>query len=163
MDSKNVILAVILSTIVLVGWGTFFAPPTPVEKEIVENEVKKNEDTSSPSIENDQTKNEITRSEAINKTKRIKVENSHIKGSISLEGAVIDDIIFKNYRETLNSENKVVFLNPKNSSKEYFIETGWASGGNEKINLPLDKMAFLFCLFSFISSSLRLLACPKCP
>ena len=39
--------------------------------------------------------------------------------------------------ETLNSENNVTFLNPKNSSQEYFIETGWASGGNEKIKLPL--------------------------
>ena len=58
-------------------------------------------------------------------------------GSLSLEGAFIVDIIFKNYKETLNSENKVTFLNPKNSSKEYFIETGWASGGNEKIKLPL--------------------------
>jgi len=37
----------------------------------------------------------------------------------------------------LNSENRVTFLNPKNSSKEYFIETGWVSGGDEKIKLPL--------------------------
>ena len=28
----------------------------------------------------------------------------------------------------LNGENKVVFLNPKNSSEEYFIETGWGVG-----------------------------------
>ena len=45
----------------------------------------------------------------INNTKRIKVENENIKGSISLQGAIIDDIIFKNYKETLNSENKVIF------------------------------------------------------
>ena len=49
----------------------------------------------------------------INNTKRIKVENANIKGSISLQGAIIDDIIFQNYNETLNGENKVIFLNPK--------------------------------------------------
>ena len=85
-------------------------------------------------------KSEIGRSEIINKTNRIKVENKNIKGSISLEGAIIDDIVFKNYKKTLDSEEKVTFLNPKKSQKEYYIETGWATGGNEKIKLPLSKV-----------------------
>ena len=134
MDFKNVLMAIVLSTLVLVGWGTFFETPI-VEQQTTENQMKKNEDLSSPSIDEDEkeTKNEITRSDTINKTKRVKIENENIRGSLSLQGAIIDDIIFKNYKEALNSENKVIFLNPKNSSKEYFIETGWASGGNEKI------------------------------
>jgi len=138
MDSKNVILAVILSTIVLIFWATFFEPPI-VEQQTPKEQRTKNEETSSPSIsENEkEVKSEIDRNKLINKTNRVKVENENIKGSISLQGAIIDDIIFKNYNETLNGENKVIFLNPKNSSEEYFIETGWASGGNEKIKLPL--------------------------
>ena len=137
MDFRNVLFAIVLSTIVLVGWGTFFETPI-VEQQITENETtKNNEDLSSPSIDENKTKNEITRSDTINNTKRVKIENENIKGSLSLQGAIIDDIIFKNYRETLNSEDKVTFLNPKNSSKEYFIETGWASIGTEKIKLPL--------------------------
>jgi len=140
MDGKNVLLAIVLSTLVLVVWATFFDVPI-VEQQTTENEITKNEDLSSPSIDEDtkEIKSEITRSDTINKTKRVKIENENIKGSLSLEGAIIDDIIFKNYKETLNGENKVSFLNPKNSSKEYFIETGWASGGNEKIKLPLDN------------------------
>jgi len=137
MDGKNVLLAIVLSTVVLIGWATFFEAPI-VEQEAKKNEIAKNEDLSSPSIDEKETKNETTRIDAINKTKRIKVENENIKGSISLQGAIIDDIIFKNYKETLDGENKVVFLNPKNSSEEYFIETGWASGGNENIKLPLN-------------------------
>ena len=138
MDFKNVLLAIVLSTIVLIGWGTFFEAPI-VEQQTNENQITKNEDLSSPSIDEDEkeTKIEITRSNTLNKTKRVKIENENIKGSISLEGAVIDDIIFKNYKETLNGEDPVTFLNPKNSSKEYFIETGWAAGGDEKIKLPL--------------------------
>ena len=137
METRNVLLAVILSTIVLVFWATFFEAPIvqqPEEKQITENQ-----DVSSPSIdeESQEVTSTVTRADIINNTKRIKIENDNIKGSISLEGAIIDDIIFKNYNETLNGENKVVFLNPKNSSKEYFIETGWASGGNENIKLPL--------------------------
>ena len=102
-------MAIVLSTLVLVGWGTFFEAPI-VEQKTTEKQIAKNDDLSSPSIDTEETKSEITRSETINKTNRIKIENENIKGSISLEGAVIDDIIFKNYRETLNSENKVIFF-----------------------------------------------------
>ena len=127
MDFRNVLMAIVLSTIVLIGWATFFEPPI-VEQQTTEKQITKNEDLSSPSIDEGEKeiKNEITRNDVINNTNRIKIENENIKGSISLQGAIIDDIIFKNYKETLNGENKVTFLNPKNSSKEYFIETGWA-------------------------------------
>ena len=138
METRNVLLAIILSTIVLIFWATFFEAPI-VEQPSEDKQITKNEDASSPSIDEGQKNlvTEIKRDELVGVTKRIKVENENIKGSISLQGAIIDDIIFKNYNKTLNTEDKVVFLNPKNSSEEYFIETGWASGGNEKIKLPL--------------------------
>jgi len=137
MDSKNVLIAVILSTIVLIFWSTFFEPP--VVEQSVEKQITKNQDDSSPSIseENKDISNEIKRSDLIDSTKRVKIENENIKGSISLKGAIIDDIFFKNYRENLNEEKRVTFLNPRNSVKEYFVETGWAAGGSENINLPL--------------------------
>ncbi len=138
MDNKNVLLAVLLSTIVLIFWAVFFEPPV-VEQQDINKQTTKNENSSSPSIEKEEPGYEVTRNEAINKTKRIKIENKNIKGSISLQGAIIDDIIFKNYKETLNSDKNVVFLNPKNTSKEYYIETGWALSGDEKVNLPLDN------------------------
>ncbi len=135
MESKNVLLAVIFSSIVLIFWSIFFEPSNINESK----KIAENEDLSSPTISEDkkEIQKELTRNEVINKTGRIKVENENIMGSISLEGAIIDDIIFKNYKENLESETKVTFLNPKGSSREYFIETGWASGGNEEIKLPL--------------------------
>ena len=140
METRNVLLAVILSTIVLVFWGTFFEAPI-VEQEPTEKQITKNQDTTSPSIDGDEKniETEISRDKVISNTNRIKVENNNLKGSISLEGAIIDDIIFKNYNETLNGESKVVFLNPKNSSNEYYVESGWVSGGDEKIKLPLPQ------------------------
>jgi len=138
METRNVLLAVIFSTIVLIVWATFFEPPSNI-KQKSENQITNNIEDTSPSIDEDSKKVEmaVTREEVIKKTKRVKVENENIKGSISLKGAIIDDIFFKNYKEKLDSQNKVVFLNPKDSAKEYYIETGWASGGNEKIKLPL--------------------------
>jgi len=138
MDSKNVLIAIVLSTLVLVFWAAFFEPPVtnnPVN-ESTRNQTQKSD---SPSVETKEIDDAATRDEAINNVNRIKVENQNIKGSISLQGGIIDDIIFKNYKEKLNSENRVAFLNPKNSINEYFIETGWAVGGDQKVSLPLDN------------------------
>ena len=138
MDTKNVLMAIVLSTLVLVFWATFFEPP-PVEKQIVEDQVVKKEESSSPSIEKDKSSKKVTRNEAIDYASRVKIENNNIKGSMSLQGAVIDDIIFKNYNISLDSDEKVIFLNPKSTSKGYYIETGWASNSKEKLKLPLDN------------------------
>ena len=138
MEFRNVLIAIVLSSVVLIVWATFFEAPI-VKQEPAKSTITKNEDLSSPSINEEETKieNEITRNDVINNTKRINIENENIKGSISLEGAIIDDILFKNYKEELGGQENVTFLNPRNSSKEYFIETGWASSGNENIKLPL--------------------------
>ena len=136
MESKNVILAVLLSSIVLIFWAVFFEPPT-IEKQKIDSEVTNNESISTPSVNEKESKIEINRSEVINNTSRINLENKNIKGSISLEGAIIDDIIFKNYKKTLNGEDKVTFLNPRKFSNEYFVESGWSMGGDGKVNLPL--------------------------
>jgi len=138
MDFRNVLMAIVLSTAVLIGWATFFDAPI-VEQQTTEKKITKNEDLSSPSIDEEDNKieNENSRNDVINNTKRVNIENENIKGSLSLEGAIIDDILFKNYKEELGGEKNVTFLNPRNSSKEYFIETGWASSGKENIKLPL--------------------------
>ena len=138
MDSKNVLMAIVLSTLVLVFWATFFEPP-PVERQITEDQVTKSEELSSPSIEKVELSKKIVRDDTIDSVARVKIENNNIKGSISLQGAIIDDIIFKNYKESLESDQKVIFLNPKSSDEGYYIETGWASNSNEKLKLPLDN------------------------
>ena len=112
MDSKNVLMAIVLSTLVLVFWATFFEP-SPIERQIAEDEITKSEEPSSPSIEKVEPSKKVTRNETINSVDRVKIENINIKGSISLQGAIIDDIIFKNYKVSLDSDEKVIFLNPK--------------------------------------------------
>ena len=138
MDFKNVLMAIVLSTLVLVFWATFFEPP-PIEMQTTEKQITESEETSSPSIETIETSKKISRNEVIKSVNRIKFENKNIAGSISLEGGIIDDVVFKNYKKSLESDENVIFLNPKNSKEGYYIETGWAVSGNEKLKLPLDN------------------------
>ena len=138
MEGKNVLMAIVLSTVVLIFWATFFETPI-VEQPIAEKQTTKTENTSTPSIEEIQDAKKISRNEAINSVPRVKLENENIIGSISLEGGLIDDVTFKKYKKSLKSKENVVFLNPKSSKDGYYIETGWAASGNENLNLPLDN------------------------
>tara|TARA_B100000886_G_scaffold338939_1_gene302994 strand:- start:1554 stop:3236 length:1683 start_codon:yes stop_codon:yes gene_type:complete len=136
MDSKNVLLAVILSTAVIVIWSVMFPPPeientTSDDKTIVENNESKPQ---APEIKIKEPEKKITRQDAIKQSDRINIINGKIFGTISLNGALIDDVTLKNYKETLNEDSKqVVILNPKKSENGYFLETGWATSENIKV------------------------------
>ncbi len=138
MDNRNVFVAIALSLAVLLFWSAFFETPKPVnEKRIVkenqiQNKNKANEENNDivPNINETKVQVPVSRKDSLKKAKRIKVENDKIKGSISLQGGILDDLSFKDYKENLEKEDNVVFLNPKESENGYFVETGWTSIGN---------------------------------
>ena len=139
MDSnKNIIAAISLSAAIIVLWALFFSPSPEDREKIKQKRIDSVKSLDAPEIENSETNNLLSRKEALNKDKRIIFENDNVKGSISLKGAIIDDLLFKNYNEKLESKKKVVLLNPRNASDTYYLETGWVSN-NKNIDLPNNK------------------------
>ncbi len=140
MDLKNTLAAVSLSAAIIVIWGLFFAPdPQQVKDEQLEKEIKEltsNEDAPKL-IENEEIK-VITRDNAINESERVIFENENIIGSISLNGAIIDDLTFKKYTTSVNGSEKVTLLNPREIKTGYYIDSGWAINNNE-IEIPNNK------------------------
>jgi len=126
MDSKNVIAAIALSSAVIVLYSLFFVPEqSNVKQNLSEKKIEQNNDT--PSLDEKETIVKISREEALKGTERIQFENQSIYGSISLKGATIDDLTFKNYNTELESNEKVTLLNPRNVDNGYLIESGFVS------------------------------------
>tara|TARA_Y100001970_G_scaffold152661_1_gene186945 strand:+ start:9211 stop:10911 length:1701 start_codon:yes stop_codon:yes gene_type:complete len=137
MDLRNVIFAIALSFAVLFGWSVIFETPEIEKQTKIQQNDNENQDSNTPSVNVENTNVTIVlREDAIKSTKRINFENENVIGSISLTGALIDDITFKKYNETLKSDKKVTYLNPEKTNEGYFIETGWAASNVEKIALP---------------------------
>ena len=140
MDTKNVIAAISLSAAVIILYSLFFAPAVVDQKDISndKNITSENSSTDAPSLVQDEETIKISRNDALKENERVLFENDKIKGSISLIGSSIDDLTFKNYTNTLNGDDNVILLNPKQSDNGYYVETGWATT-NKNIDLPNSK------------------------
>ena len=140
MDLRNVIFAIALSFAVLFGWSVIFETPQIDEEKNLQQNQNSKKDNQKPDAPNLNVESLnvpiVSRNDAIKSTKRINFENENVVGSISLKGALIDDITFKKYNETLGSDKKVTYLNPEETNEGYFIETGWAASNIQTINLP---------------------------
>ncbi len=138
MDNKNVFVAIALSMSVLLFWAAFFETPRPTKDNIVQEQKKMGEDKITPSISESFKIETVSREDALKNSKRIKIENNSIIGSMTLKGAVIDDISFKKHKQNLENNLNVEFLNPAQTENGFYVETGWTSIGN-KIKVPSNK------------------------
>ena len=135
MDNKNVIAAISLSAAVIILYSLFFQPDPKLVKQKLAEKEKIEQATDTPSIEKKENIKKISRNDSLAENKRIKFENENIIGSISLKGAVIDDLIFKEYNISLDNKQKVTLLNPRNTENGYLIESGFVTN-DKNIDTP---------------------------
>ena len=138
MDSKNVIATIALSSAVIVLWSLFFIPEQQtINQDLAQKEkIEKNTDT--PSLDQKEKVIVLSRDDALNQNERIKFENENVTGSISLKGATIDDLTFKNYKVNLDEEKKVTLLGPRNITEGYLIESGFVTS-NKNVEIPTSN------------------------
>ena len=134
MDQRNIIAAISLSAAVILLYTLFFAPP-PVTKENLAEQNKTEQNSDAPSLDQKENVTEISREDALKESERVLFENQSIVGSISLKGAAIDDLTFKEYNVSLDSDEKVNLLAPKNSRDGYYVESGFITS-DKNIDIP---------------------------
>ena len=140
MDNKNILFAISLSAAVIILWTLVFIPPPEEikqnkinQEQVKQEQAQKSSDT--PSLDQNENFTKLTRKEALTKNERVPFENNSVVGSISLKGAAIDDLTFKEYNVELNGNEKVILLNPRNVEDGYFIESGFVTT-NKNIDIP---------------------------
>ena len=152
-ENRNLILAVALSMIVLLGWQIFVIQPE-MEKEAAEQERIAAEMAQSAATANDSGQpsasaasgtpaiiNNTAPAKAVDTAKRIVIDAPLVRGSFSVRGARLDDVILTSYNETLdeNSEN-IHFLKKTNSDTPFFAEFGWSSSGSGQTMPSADSL-----------------------
>ena len=147
MESRNLILAIILSVGVLFIWSFFFEAP---EQEMLNGEIESGDVSEVNSNELDmEAIDEIERSlgitendnisldEALSADKRVKIETDSIVGSINLKGLRIDDIVLKKYNETQEEfSEKIRVLQPIDTYDGYEVTFGWIKNQDANFETP---------------------------
>jgi len=152
-ETKNVILATILSILVVLAWETFYAGPQMQKERQLQMQMQKKPATAPQAGEQNASSQpapapaapaegsgnvpQLSRAEALAQNPRIKLDAPSVYGSISLKGARIDDVSFKKYRESVNPDSpNIILLSPAGSPAPYYIETGFIADPSTTIALP---------------------------
>ena len=99
-DQKNLLLAIVASLAILLGFQFLF----PSEEINLNKQGEENTDSIIPIPEN--SKIDISsREDIISESSRINIGNDLIEGTLALTGGRIDDILLKNYFETLEDDS----------------------------------------------------------
>lgn len=131
-DQKNFIIVIALSIAILFGFQYFFA--SSPEKTPPQESQPVSQTASIPQA----APQPLSRDEALKaQSHRVAIESATVKGSLSLEGALLDDLTLVKYHETVDPQSpKIVLLSPENSKQAYFARFGWTG---PQVPLPNDK------------------------
>ena len=131
-NTKNLILAMVLSFLVLFGWTLLFPPPEISDQpEITENELLDSLEES----DQDKLIPSVSESAAATVTaSRVGINTKRLSGSIWLKGGRIDDLKLNDYKTSLLDDALEVTL----LQKDYLIHYGWQDNSKitEKLDLP---------------------------
>lgn len=131
-DMRNLLIFGALSIILWLSYDHFILKPK-IEKMKAAQVVA--EAVSQENFQNDDLL-ELPRGEVIsNASKRIRIDNELVSGSINLMGGRLDDLTLKNYFETTAREKNISMLSPTKTAHPRFIEYGWVSQNNN-IKMP---------------------------
>ena len=179
IEQKNIILAVVISIVILLGWQYIYEGPRLAEQLALQAQQQKEEaarieqsggtvpglpvganvpqqqgagpgsaaQVAGPRLGVDMstankglmggfakpTQSE-SREAALKASPRVPLHSERLDGSISLVGGRIDDLILRDYRETLDkNSSEIVLLWPTETQQPYYAEFGWLG---KDVNLP---------------------------
>jgi len=143
LDNRNLLLAVVLSGLLILGWDVgmrYFYPEAAVSTQASSPTASKSAAATEAapaaqaggtgSIGNDGTAGKVDLKAALAGGNRVAIDTPRLTGSINLVGARIDDIELKDYRETVKKDSGPVRLfAPEGTPNQYFAEFGFIAGG----------------------------------
>ncbi|MBL42796.1 MAG: membrane protein insertase YidC [Rhodospirillaceae bacterium] len=147
LENKNLLIAIVLSIAILLGFQLIYGVPTVDNKQSQNSKLESqnlqslSENNLDPKITNklktkgnnvSDSETYIKREKIISETDRVKIKSEKLIGSIQLEGALFDDLTLIKYGENIEkNSDRVIFLSTKNSLNPYYASFGWIQQNKE--------------------------------
>lgn len=153
MEQKNLILALVLSMAILIGFQFLYADPEPVvtDADLTEQGLTPAPDgvpgNGVPQVDAGAAAPGAvpgvapvivqSRDEVLEVGARVAIETPRVHGSLALTGGRIDDLWLSDYRETLDDDSpEVLLLSPLGTPWAYYVEFGWAPSSQGVTKVP---------------------------
>ncbi|MDQ3560948.1 MAG: membrane protein insertase YidC, partial [Pseudomonadota bacterium] len=156
-NNQNVIIAIVLSFLVILGWQHFIiGPKLEAERQRQLAEQARTTDATPGTVTGTQAPGAVPpgpgapasapgappaapgsvsaapvmpRAAALAAAERVAIDTPSLKGSINLAGGRIDDLLLADYHVTVESTSPLVELfSPAGAENPYFAEFGWVAG-----------------------------------
>lgn len=136
-NSRNIILACVLSALVLIGWTSlserFFPTPKPATTATQAGAATSNTPVTAPVVQAASKLRDVAAVRA--ESPRVTIDTPKLSGSINLRGAQIDDLVMTAYKETIKKDSPAVRLfAPSGSKNAFFSGFGWIGDGVQMPN-----------------------------
>ena len=163
--NKNLILALVLSLTVLIGWELIYGLPKMRERQAQEAAQQEapngkagtpSAPSANPSVPGSTPSVQAgdsalpgattgdAQAPADDAAGRVLIETPSISGSINLRGARLDDIQLLKYHEEVDPKSPLIrLLSPLGTANPYYVDAGWIGGRNNKAKLPDDKTVWM--------------------
>jgi YidC/Oxa1 family membrane protein insertase len=160
LDNRNSIIAIVLSVLVFIGWQYFIAGPRYEAERQRQAEIARQAQATQPAATAAGTAAPgatapgattgpvaapaagvvqvvKSRADAVAAVPRVAIDTAVLHGSVSLVGGRIDDLVLKNYRETVDPTSAPIeLLEPHGSANAYYVETGWLKDPGQPTDVP---------------------------
>jgi YidC/Oxa1 family membrane protein insertase len=136
-DKNNLLLAVVLSALVLIGWtwaaNKYFPTANPPSTQVVNGKAQPAAPSQAPGVPTGvPSAANVLRSRAavLAATPRVIIETPSLAGSINLKGAQIDDLLLVREKQTIAPNSPPVrLLSPLGAPGAYIATFGWTGQG----------------------------------
>ncbi len=153
-DTRNLFLAIALSVLVMAGWQYFYAGPAYQRQHQAQtqSQTQPNVTSEQPSqIAQPQQAGVAapggasapgvvateTVAQALEANPRVAIDTPSLQGSLDLKGGKLDDLLLKNYHETVDKKSPLVRLfSPSGAPDAYWATSGYVGAGAGALKTP---------------------------
>jgi len=134
-DSRNLILAIVLSLAIFGAWEYFVGAPQMKQEQQRQAQLhrQKAQPATAPKQAEAQPTQHLSRASALKQGgARIAIQTPSVDGSFRLKGARLDDLKLKNYHETVDKKSpEIVLLSPESGPYPYYAAFGFTAPGSK--------------------------------
>jgi YidC/Oxa1 family membrane protein insertase len=146
-DTRNLFLAIALSVLVMAAWQYFYAGPLYQREHQAQLQAQSQAQAQANAVANSEPGSPAraggsapgapaapgaaateTVGEALAAEQRVAIDTPSLGGSIDLKGGELDDLVLKDYHETIDKKSPLIRLfSPSGAPNAYWAETGFVS------------------------------------